>query len=205
MSHKWEQWRLSRSSHHAISIFSIQPFFFSVTSHCRKRLFCGALVISLCHLMVESWVGLNSVLEMNWSSTCVTRKLLPPLSTDLAACPSMESPYCVSAIRYPSNKRARTHTHIVYVTHILCIFSLTHTTHKNAITEACPPNPYTLIPIAESALCIHWLAGQLLERESKTGGRGKMETARHRNIRKRSRQIEKKEKLILGGDIRDRS
>lgn len=32
-----------------------------------------------------------------------------------------------------------------------------------------------------------------------------METARHRNIRKRSRQIEKKEKLILGGDIRDRS
>lgn len=98
---------------------------------------------------------------------------------------------------------AHTHTHIVYVTHILCIFSLTHTTHKNAITEACPPNPYTLIPIAESALCIHWLAGQLLkrERESKTGGRGKMETARHRNIRKRSRQIEKKEKLILGGTL----
>lgn len=28
-----------------------------------------------------------------------------------------------------------------------------------------------------------------------------METARHRNIRKRSRQIEKKEKLILGGRL----
>lgn len=28
-----------------------------------------------------------------------------------------------------------------------------------------------------------------------------METARHRNIRKRSRQIEKKEKLILGGTL----
>lgn len=98
-----------------------------VKNHCcRKRLFCGALVISLCHLMVESWVGLNSVLEMNWSSTRVTRKLLPPLSTDLAACPSMESPYCVSAIRYPSNKRTHTHTHCLCDTHSVHIFTDTH-------------------------------------------------------------------------------
>lgn len=95
---------------------------------------------------------------------------------------------------------AHTHTHTLSMWHTFCAYFHWHTQHIRTLSlRPAPPNPYTLIPIAESALCIHWLAGQLLERESKTGGRGKMETARHRNIRKRSRQIEKKEKLILGG------
>lgn len=147
-------------------------FFFSVTSHCRKRLFCGALVISLCHLMVESWVGLNSVLEMNWSSTCVTRKLLPPLSTDLAACPSMESPYCVSAIRYPSNKRAHTHTHTLSMWHTFCAYFHWHTQHIRTLSlRPAPPTP-THSYQSQRVLCAFtdWLGSYWRERARLVGG-----------------------------------
>lgn len=126
------------ASHHATPIVSIHPVS-SVTSHCRKWLSCGALVISVIHLTVESWVGLNSVLEINWSSICAISQLLPPLSSDLAARPSVASPYCVSAIRYPSN----THTHTQSLWHTFCAYfhwhTHIHTPHRKAITEACLP------------------------------------------------------------------
>lgn len=163
VSHKWEQWHLSRSSHHAISIFSISPFFFSVTSHCRKRLSCGALVISVCYLMVESWVGLNSTTRRTDPQPVPPGNSYPHLALTLQPVPLWNRLTVYQQYVIPATNA---HTHTLSMWHTFCAYFHWHTQHIRTLPlrPGLPP-PYTLIPIAESALCIHWLAGQLLKRE----------------------------------------
>lgn len=82
-------------------------------------------------------------------------------------------------------------THIDFVTHILCIFVTDTHKQDGAGKLRLMPAPHTLNCRERF---VHSLAGQLLNTERGTGGRGKMETERKRNITKssRPRQIERR-------------
>lgn len=135
----------------------------------------------------------------------------PPPHCDLEARPCVALPYSGSAIHSPSNTHKR-HTHCLCDTHSVHIFTgldtQTHT-HNVGNTQGnshwgLPPPPHALIPIAEGALCIHWLIGQQPRRGRERlvgGGRWRQQETEGLQ-RKGDRQIEEEEIRFAEGQRR---
>lgn len=152
--------------------------------------------LSFTHPIVWSSAVQKCATWLKRSSIHATGHNPPPQPTswcDLAARPCVALPYSGSATHSPSHAQK---TRTLSLWHTFCAFfhrtGHTHThnvgKHTGKLREACPPpshppthtttHTYThthiLIPVAEGALCIHWLIGQRLRRGSERllgGGR----------------------------------
>lgn len=175
-----------------------------------------AVLVCSCHFicLLPIWWQREGMCRTLWSLIHATGQIPPhpPASVTLKPVPVW---HCLTvAQQYILPGTQTKDAHIVFVTHILCIFSLpwTHThsvgsTHRETLTEA-PPHTHTyiLIPIAEGALCILWLIGQLLRRgrERLVGGGRWRQRERDRGIakKKRQRQIEQEQIRFAEGQQR---
>lgn len=128
----------------------------------------------MCYLMArssENCIELCDVGTLILDLCCQTALAITSLLCDLAARPPVALPYSGSAIHYPMQAEKHTQdTHIVFVAHILCIYSLTQThTHTQSIGKhtlrPAPPPPPTHTHTNRRECFVHSLTGQLLRGE----------------------------------------